>query len=53
MPKKQSLDHEKKYIQFLEKRLASANYKANVTPEEYQKTKDKLAKARLKLKLLR
>ena len=42
----------KQYVAFLEKRLASKNYKANVTPEEYAKTKAKLDKERLKLKLL-
>jgi hypothetical protein len=41
-----------KYIAFLEKRLASKNYKANVSAEEYAKTKAKLDKERLKLKLL-
>ena len=40
------------YIQFLEKRLNSKNYKANVSEAEYSKTKEKLAKERLKLKLL-
>lgn len=40
------------YITFLEKRLASKNYKNNVTSEEYDKTKQKLANERLKLKLM-
>lgn len=40
------------YIAFLEKRLASKNFKNNVSEEEYEKTKAKLAKERLKLKLL-
>ena len=30
------------YIQFLEKRLNSKNYKANVSEAEYSKTKDRL-----------
>lgn len=42
----------KQYVAFLEKRLASKNYKANVSKEEYDKTKEKLDKARLRLKLL-
>jgi hypothetical protein len=46
--KKQTAD----YILFLEKRLASKNYKANVSKEEFDKTKAKLDKARLQLKLL-
>lgn len=41
------------YIMFLEKRLASKNYKANVSTEEYQKTKEKLDKARFRLKILK
>jgi hypothetical protein len=40
------------YIKFLEKRIASKNYKNNVSEEEYKKTQDKLSKERLKLKLL-
>lgn len=40
------------YIKFLEKRLASKNYKNNVSEEEYKKTKEKLDKERLRLKLL-
>lgn len=47
------IKQETEYIAFLEKRLASANYKRNVTSEEYEKTRQKLDKARLKLKLLR
>lgn len=39
------------YVEFLEKRLASANYKKNVTPEEYQKTEAKLKKARFLVKM--
>lgn len=45
------LKKHKEYIAFLEKRLASANYKANVSEEEYNKTKSKLDKAKLVLKL--
>jgi hypothetical protein len=39
------------YIMFLEKALASDNFKNN-KPDEYLKYKEKLAKERLKLKLL-
>ncbi len=37
---------------FLEKRLNSKNYKANVTKEEYEKTKAKYDKVKLRIKLL-
>jgi hypothetical protein len=49
--KKFNLKEHQQYIQFLEKRLASKNYKANVTEEEHQKTKAKYDKAKLILKL--
>ncbi len=39
------------YIAFLEKSLKSENFKKN-DPEKYEKNKQKLAKERLKLKLL-
>lgn len=39
------------FIKFLEKALASKNFKNN-DPERYEKTKGKLDKERLKLKLL-
>lgn len=39
------------YIKFLEKALASQNFKNN-DPEKYEKYKEKIAKERLKLKLL-
>ena len=39
------------YIKFLEKALASENFKKN-KPVEYEKYKEKLAKERLKLRLL-
>lgn len=41
------------YIVFLKKRLDSENYKANVSEEEYNKTKEKYDKAKLRLKLLK
>lgn len=39
------------YVKFLEKALASQNFKNN-DPEKYEKYKEKLAKERLKLRLL-
>lgn len=54
MKKKQnSFEHEEKYVEFLKKRLASDNFKANVSKEEYEKTKQKYDKAKLKLKMMR
>ena len=41
------------YLIFLKKRLESANYKSNVSEEEYNKTKEKYDKAKLRLKLLK
>ncbi len=49
----QQLKDSEKYIEFLTKRLASENYKAAVTKEEYAATKAKLDKERLILKLLK
>jgi hypothetical protein len=45
--------HEEKYIAFLEKQLNSKNYKANVSVEEFEKTQNKLKKAKLVLKVLK
>lgn len=50
--KKNVLAETRQYITFLEKRLASKRYKANVSQEEYDKEKEKLSKARLRVKLL-
>jgi len=41
------------YAAFLKKRLDSNNYKSNVSSEEYEKTKIKYDKAKLRLKLLK
>lgn len=51
--KKQKFDLEahKAYVAFLKKRVESKNYKANVSEDEYKKTKDKYDKAKLILKL--
>ena len=50
--KKDPITLEREYIAFLEKRLASENYKAKATPEEFAATKEKLGKSRFKLKTL-
>ena len=50
--KEKRIAHEREYIAFLEKRVNSENYKKNVPPEEFEKTKEKLKKARLVLKIL-
>jgi hypothetical protein len=50
--KKPTLKEEKDYLEFLRKRLDSKNYKANVSAEEYEKTKNKYNKQKLKLKLM-
>ena len=46
------IQHEKDYIAFLEKRLASGNFHANVSKDEVESTKAKLKKARLVLRCL-
>jgi len=47
------IKREEEYLDFLRKRLESENYKANVSPEEYDKTKYKYDKAKLKLKMMK
>jgi len=51
--KEKRIKQEEDYIDFLEKRLGSENYKKNVSSEEFEKTKAKLKKARLVLKMLK
>jgi hypothetical protein len=46
------LEHEKEYVAFLERRLASKHYKASVSPEEYAATEAKLKKAKLIMRML-
>jgi hypothetical protein len=46
------IKQEENYIEFLERRLASSNYKKNVSPEEYENTERKLKKAKLVLRVL-
>jgi hypothetical protein len=47
------IEQEEQYVDFLRKRLASANFKANVSEEEYAITKKKYDKSKLKLKFLK
>ena len=53
MTKEQKIAQEEDFVAFLRKRLDSENYKANVSEEEYKKTKAKYDKAKLKLKFLK
>ena len=54
MKKKQSnFEHEIRYVEFLKKRLASDNFKANASKEELDKTKKQYDKAKLKLKMMK
>ncbi len=50
--KEKRIEQERNYIAFLEKRVNSENYRNAVSPEEFDKTKEKLKKARLVLKIL-
>lgn len=50
--KEKCLTHERNYVTFLERRLQSANFKKNATPEEFEATEKKLKKARLVLRVL-
>jgi hypothetical protein len=53
--KKQQLtpvEHETNYVELLKKRVESENYKASVTPEEFEETQKKYDKAKFKLKML-
>ena len=50
--KQNRLQHEKEYVEFIKKRLASNHFIENSTPEEIEKTNQKLKKARLVLKIL-
>ena len=53
LTKAQQIEHEEKYVEFLRVRLASENYKANVTQEEYDKTKVKYDRAKFRLRLMK
>lgn len=50
--KKPTKKQEEDYAAFLKKRLDSNNYKNSVSKEEYEKTKLKYDKVKLKLRLL-
>ncbi len=47
------IEDEEKYVDFLRKRVQSDNYKASVDKVEFNKTKAKYDKAKLKLKFLK
>lgn len=47
------IEQEEKYVSFLQNRLQSRNYKANVSKEEYEKEKKKYDKAKFRLKILK
>ncbi len=49
----QVIKETEQYVAFLEKRLASKNYKAAVSADEFNKEKEKLSKAKTRLKLLK
>lgn len=51
--KKSDLELEQDYVDFLKKKLNSENFKNNVSAEEFEKTKFKYDKAKLKLKFLK
>ena len=55
MPKKKinELEAHEDYVAFLKKRVLSENYKANVSKEEFDKTKSKYDRAKLKLKFMK
>lgn len=53
MGKKEEIKKEEQYAAFLKKALDSKNYKSRVSPEEYQKTKEKYDKVKFRLKLLK
>ena len=39
--KQSQIKHSEEYLAFLKKRIESKNYKSNVSPEEFEKTKPK------------
>ena len=50
---KKRLEHEQYYIEFLERRIKSSNFKKKVSSQEFEKTEMKLKKARLILQMLK
>lgn len=53
LTKAQEVKQTEDYIAFLRKALDSKNYKARVSEEEYKKTKEKLDKAKFRLKIMK
>lgn len=53
LSKAQQIKHDEEYLEFLKKRLDSKNYKSNVNEEEFNKTKEKYEKLKLKLRFLK
>ena len=51
--KEELIENEERYVLFLQKKLKSENYKANVSKDEYEKEKMKYDKAKLKLKFMK
>jgi hypothetical protein len=51
--KRDPIEQEEQYVAFLKKALESENYKQSVSKEEYDKTKYKYDKAKLRLKILK
>jgi len=51
--KKDPVKETEDYLAFLKKRLDSKNYENNVSSEEYEKTKEKYDKAKLRFKILK
>lgn len=52
LTKAEERQHTEEYLAFLKKRLDSKNYKANVSAEEYAKTKTAYDRAKFRLKIL-
>ena len=50
---KEQILHEEEYLKFLEKKLSSKNFKANVSSEEFSETEQKFKKSKLVLKMLK
>jgi hypothetical protein len=53
LSKQELIEQEEKYVTFLQKKLQSENYKANVSKEEYEKEKRKYDKQKLKVKFMK
>ena len=51
--KEAKIKHSEEYIEFLKIRLASKNYKASVSEEEFKKTEAKYDKEKLILRMLK